>query len=181
MARPTFNQVRELGDFATTVNWYLQFTEVPQGFSISDFEEINIRCESTSVPKREGQMSDVQIRGLPPVHQPGLYLPETSWTCQVVETVDNKVTNMLRELTTIHYEQGTGKAKPKKDCQCKIRIVRLNRQDEEIYEYVLIGAYLTSYETGADLQGSAAEIIKPSLTFTFDDFTEQQLAGAKKV
>lgn len=179
--RPTFNQIRELGDFATTVNWYLQFTEVPKGFSTADFEDLNIRCESTSVPKREGNMSEVQIRGLPVVHQPGLYLPETTWSCSVVETVDNKVTNLFQRLVAINYEQGTGKALPKKDCQCKIRIVRLNRQDEEIYEYELIGAYLSSYETGADLQGSSADIIKPSLTFTFDDFTEKSLPGAKKV
>ena len=179
--RPTFNQIRELGDFATTVNWYLQFTEIPEGFNKADFDELNVRCISTAVPKREGQMSEVQIRGLAPVHQPGLYLPETSWTCQVVETVDNKVTNLFTKLVEINYEQGTGKAKPKKDCQCKIRIVRLNRQDEEIYEYELIGAYLTSYETGADLQNSEAGIIQPSLTFTFDDFTEKPLAGAKKV
>lgn len=179
MARPTLNQVRNLGDFATSVNWYIHFTRLPEGFNEADFSDLNLRCESAGVPKREGNMSEVQIRGLPVVHQPGLYLPETTWTCSLVETVDNKVTNLFQRLVSIHYEQGTGKAKPKKDCECEIQIVRLNRQDEPIYEYNLLGAYLSSYETGADLQGSSADIIKPSLTFTFDDFTEKAIMNKK--
>lgn len=172
--RPTLDQVRNLGDFATTVNWYVQIVHAPKSLAggTIDMSDFNIRCETVSTPKRQGSVESVQIRGMPPVHQMGLVLPDTSWTMTVVETVDNKSTKILKELQEIHYKQGIGSALTKKDTEARIRVVRMDRQDKPIWQYELIGCYLESYDPGGELSSDSASIMKPSLTWVFDDFIE---------
>ena len=66
--RPKLNQIRALGDFADNVHWYIQFTTIPSGVDLNS-DDINLRCESVAIPKRDGTKVSVQVRGLPPVHQ----------------------------------------------------------------------------------------------------------------
>lgn len=169
--RPTLSQIRSLGDFATTYNWYIQFLAAPSGI---DGSAINLRCESTDVPKKTGQSIPVQIRGLPPVKQPGIYIPVGTLTLQVNETIDNAISEIISKWQEMCYETNTGKGKKKSEVEAQVRLVRLDRNDKPIWEYVLIGAFLEDYDNG-QLQGASAENMKPSLILSYDDFTQKKL------
>lgn len=174
MSRPTLNQIRALGDFADTVHWYIQFPVIPAGVDLTS-DDINLRCESVPIPKREGTKVSAQIRGMPPVHQPGLYIPEGSMTVTLFENTNNRITKGIQQLVEMNYEQGTGKAKTKQEVEFQVRIVRMDRTHKPIYEYVFIGCFLDSYDPGGELQGSSADLLKPTLTFSYDDFIEKSL------
>lgn len=174
MSRPTLQQIRALGDFADTVHWYIQFNNIPSGVDLTS-DDINLRCESVPIPKREGSKVSAQIRGLPPVHQPGLYIPEGTMTVTLFENTNNRITKGIQQLVDMNYKQGTGQAKTKAEVEFSVRIVRLDRTHKEIYEYNFIGCFLDSYDPGGELQGSSADMLKPTLTFSYDDFTEKSL------
>lgn len=172
--RPTIDQIRGLGDFATLVNWDLQFVSLPSGISAGS-QDLNLRCESTDVPKSTGQSTQIQIRGLPPVKQPGLYIPSGTIALVFNETVDNTVSKLITQWREMCYEMKTGKQKKKSEVEAQIRLVRMDRQDKEIYEYMLYGAFLEDYDTGGQLGAASADVVKPSLTLSYDYFEEKAL------
>lgn len=169
--RPTLSQIRGLGDFATTYNWYIQFNAAPAGINGQD---INLRAESSDVPKKTGQSIPIQIRGLPPVKQPGIYTPVGTLTLQLNETIDGKISEIISKWQEMCYETNTGKGKKKSEVEAQVRLVRLDRADRPIWEYVLIGAFLEDYDNG-QLQGSGSENMKPSMILSYDDFTQRKL------
>lgn len=172
--RPKLNEIRALGDFADTVHWYIQFTTIPSGVDLTS-DDINLRCESVPIPKRNGEKVSAQVRGLPPVHQPGLYIPEGEMTVTLFENTNNRITKGIQQLVEMNYKQGTGEAKTKAEVEFGVRLVRMDRTHKEIYEYVFYGCFLDKYEPGGELQGSSAELLKPTITFSYDDFTERSL------
>lgn len=169
--RPSLSDIRSLGDFATTYNWYLQFLNAPAGI---DGSALNLRCETTDIPKKTGQSISVQIRGLPPIKQPGIYAPTGTLTLQVAETIDSKSSEIIKNWREMCYETNTGKAKRKSEVETQVRLVRLDRADNPIWEYVLLGAFLEDYDLG-QLQGASSDNMKPSLILSYDDFTERKL------
>ncbi|MGP1493864.1 MAG: hypothetical protein ACTTIS_00740 [Streptobacillus sp.] len=172
--RPKLNQIRALGDFADNVHWYIQFTTIPSGVDLNS-DDINLRCESVAIPKRDGTKVSVQVRGLPPVHQPGLYIPDGEFTVTLFETVNNKISKGIQQLVEMNYTQGEGKAKTKADVEFGVRLVRMDREHNEIYEYTFMGVFLDKYEPGGELGSSGADVLKPTMTFSYDDFSEKAL------
>ena len=118
MARPSIDQVRSLGDFATTVNWNLTFMKFPSGVTggLPTSDALNYRCDSTDVPKRTGQSTTQTIRGHT-VKQPGLYTPSGTLQLIFVETVDNVMSNFIRNWREACYDSKTGAGRPKSECE----------------------------------------------------------------
>nr|DAK28359.1 MAG TPA: Baseplate wedge protein [Bacteriophage sp.]DAT04524.1 MAG TPA: Baseplate wedge protein [Bacteriophage sp.]DAT11776.1 MAG TPA: Baseplate wedge protein [Herelleviridae sp.] len=172
--RPTFSQIRSLGDPALNNAWYIQFTKIPAAAGVTT-EDLNFRCESSDIPKMSGQSVQVQIRGLPPVKYPGTYVPDGTFTLNFTETEDNKVTAAIAALRQLCYDSETGAGLPKAELEIEARLVRLSRQNKPIWEYNLLGVFIESYDPGGQLQGAQADILKPSMTLSYDSFTEKAL------
>lgn len=172
--RPTFNQIRNLGDPALTNLWDLQITKPPTGLSF-DVDGLNFRCESVGIPKKSGSKISVQIRGLAPVHYPGTLTPEGSLTFNFTETEDNFITKIISDLTNLTQDSETGAGIPKAELEMEIKITRLNRQNKPIWEYNLVGCFMESPDPGSDLNGGDADVLKPSMTISYDNFTERSL------
>lgn len=170
MARPTLDQIRGLGDFSTAIDWDLSFLMLPSAVSVSS-DDINWRCESTTIPKKTGEPSTVQIRGLVPVRQPGIYVPDGTIVLNLVGTVDSVIEKFIRDWREACYTQGTAMALPKRDVEAKIRLTLLDRQKKARWRYDLIGAFIQENE-GGELSGSEASIMKPTITLAYDDFTD---------
>lgn len=172
--RPTFSQIRSLGDPAINNTWFIQFTNIPSAAGVSS-DDLNFRAESVDIPKMEGSKVEVQIRGLPPVKYPGTFKPNGSITITLFETEDNKVTKAIQALQELNFNTETGAGVLKQDLTFGVRIARLNRQNKPIWEYELQGAFLESYEPGGQLEGGDASILKPTMTLSFDSFTQKAL------
>ncbi|WBU87746.1 hypothetical protein [Escherichia phage EP_H11] len=170
----TVDQVRNLGDFATIVDWELQFITVPSGLNnLSD--AVFLRCESSDIPKKTGTSTSIQIRGLVPVKQPGIYAPPQTLTLTCNETVDNAIAQQIANWREMCYQTGTGVAGRTQDVKAKLRLKRLNRQKVGIWYYDLEGVFLEDYDAGGQLGSTSADVLKPVLTLSYDDFKEGAL------
>jgi len=182
MARPTMQNLRALPDFATVYQWNISMPSPPRiGMSLTmmDIEsEFNLRCFSSDVPKKDPVGNpDIWVRGHH-VKQTGIYDATHTLNLAMVETVDNKVSQFLKDWREACYETNTGSHVSKENVEATLRLARLNRQDEEIWEYILFGCFLETYEPtgGTPLDGSTSDIIRPTFVLYYADFIEGSVA-----
>lgn len=159
MSKPTLNQIRSLGNFSTSENWYFQITNLPKAGGISfSSDDINWRCESVDVPKRETPTLQVQIRGQPPVNQHGTATPSGSTTLTLFSTDDMRIEKAIQELLKLSHDLETGFGHKKADYEMSARLVRMDVTGKEVLEYNFIGVLMESYDPGANLGATADQI-----------------------
>ena len=175
MPRPTIDQIRSIGNVTQLFRWNLIFSAFPAAVAGAPrTEDLNLRCESTTLPKLSHTMTEVQIRGHK-VHQPGKgeYSPNIALT--FLETVDNKISTFLRAWREACWQVKTGVSQSKADVEAQILIQRLNHLDQGIWEYNLTGCILQDYEPGGTLSSESQDALKPSMTIVYDYFEDKPL------
>lgn len=175
MAGLGIEDIRKLDDFAVLYKWDVWFA-APSGVSFPSKEDINVRCLSSAIPTRTNQSIDIQIRGHH-IKQAGISDDEHTINLTFAETVDSVIHSMLHEWQEAIWESGIGKQKKRAEYQTDFLLVRLNNQDVPIWHYKIIGAYLESVEWGGELGGDSSEIMRPSVTLSYDYFTMGEGAG----
>lgn len=170
--RPTIEQLRGAGDFASPFRWNLLFTRLPilPGFATTDLLSLNIRCESTDQPKRTNQKITVNMRGHQ-VHQPGITNYNGTMTLTFNETVDSKIALFLKAWGDACWAPKNGIRPPKSLVEGQILLTRLNNQDLPIWKTTIKGVFLEDYDMG-QLDGSTSDTIKPSMTISYDYFED---------
>ena len=172
MPRPHIDQIRVLPDFPTMYQWNFRLSDPPKGVQNSDVDELNKRCLSSEIPKKTGQSIDIQVRGHH-TKQPGIYDSTHTITVTFVETIDNYVANFLRSWRELCWEKKTGVQQSRADCTGTVVLEQLNRQDTGIWTYTLYGCWLEDYDpTGGTWDGTASEVLRPSLTLSYDWFDD---------
>lgn len=171
--RPTIDQVRALGQFASTYRWNMFFASYPQIGAYPPSEALNLRCISAKVPVLSGSATDVTIRGHK-VKQPGIFTYDGSIDLTFVETIDNLVSTFLREWREACWQTGTGIQGSKAEVEAQVILHRLNNLDQAIWEYRLIGCFLEGYSPGGDL-GEGDKILEPSIKLSYDYFVDRSL------
>ena len=175
MARPTIENLRSLGDFATLFRWNLTFAQFPGAVaSPPDLVDLNLRCESTTLPKGSQAMVETNIRG----HKKrsnGIFSYEGSITFAFVETVDNLVAQFIKDWREAAWVPKTGVSAPQSELEAIILIQRLDNEDNAIWEYKLTGCCLEDNDAGGTLDGSTSDHLKPGMTISYDYFEEKSL------
>lgn len=175
MAKPTIDQVRSVGDFTALYRWNLIFAKFPAAVANPpDTNDLNLRCESSELPRLTGQTIIQNIRGHQ-VKQPGIYNYGDSITLTFIETVDNLIHNYLKSWREACYQTKTGISQDKANVEAIIQLQRLNNQDVPIYEYKLIGSFLQDFDFGGTLDGTTSDSLKPQLILTYDYFDDKSL------
>jgi len=171
--KPTITNVRGLGDFAPIYNFDINivFPNIQYIGGQPTPDGINWRCQTTDLPKMTGQSIEINIRGHK-VKQPGIYNYSNTLTLAFVETVDNVISNFFKSWREACWATDSGAQYQKVDVEAIITLVRLNRQDESIYHYTLYGCYLEDYEAGGTMDGSASDVVKPTMTISYDFFDD---------
>lgn len=175
MAGLKIEDIRKLDDFAVMYKWDVQFA-APSGVEFPSRDEINVRCISSSLPTNTVQSMDIQIRGHH-IKQAGVADDDHTITLTMIETVDNFVHTMLHNWREAIWETGIGKQKKRHEYQTDFLLQRLNNQDEPIWHYKIIGAYLEGVDFGGELAGEGGDAMKPVLTLSYDYFTMGKGAG----
>jgi hypothetical protein len=175
MVRPTHQNLRTIGDFATTLQWNVQVVKFPPAvITTLTSDDINLRADSTDMPRLSGQSTQIQIRGI--MHkQPGLYLPSGQINMTLYEGTDSKITTFIRDWRNVIFDMETGASNDTAQVAATIRLVRLDRNYNEIYEYVLYNVFLEDYDPGGQLQSQGADALKASMTLSYDNFDEGPL------
>lgn len=177
MARPTLDQLRGIGDFATLYRWNLSFPQFPSAIVAPGSEDLNLRCESAELPQRTGETIEQMIRGHRTRH-PGIYKSVGSLTITFAETVDNTVALFLKSWREACWNVGgttSGATVPKSELEAIVRLELLDSSDSPRWEYKLIGAFYEDGEGGGVLDGSTSDFLKPTLVLSYDDYTEGPL------
>lgn len=173
--RPTIEQIRTILPAASMVKWNLvginMSAESPLASPNAD--AMNMRCVSTTLPKLTESPMEINIRGHK-VRQPGIYDYEKQFTLIFIESVDNTISNFLRDWRELCWQTETGVQLPKNQLEASIVIQRLNPQDEPVFQYELIGCYLADFDLGT-LDNISTEAMQPSIIFNYDYFKDKAL------
>jgi len=176
MARPTIENIRGIGDFATLYRWNLTFITLPPAVADFNKEDLNFRCESFTLPKLTGSTIDVSIRGLK-VRQPGIYDYERDITLTFAATVDGKIHNFFRKWREAIWVTGEGRsAFSKAQLQADINLTQLNNEDKPFWEFILVGCFLQSFDF-ATMTSAESDIQKPTLVLNYDYFKDGPVTG----
>ena len=173
--KPTIDQIRSLGDFASVFRWKVIFVSLPTvgvaALPLTD--ELDLRCETATIPKTTNASVEVNIRGMK-VKQPGITSFDHMLTLTFVETVDNTISNFIKAWREAIYSTKEGQSANKENLEATITLLRLNSKDESIWQYTLHGCYLEDFDLGT-LDGASPEVIRPSLILSYDYFTDGPL------
>lgn len=173
MARPTIENLRNVGDFSTLYLWDMSIVgNVPAALaSLLTTEKVNFRAESAELPKLTGQSIQLDIRGHR-VKQPGIYNNQGVITFTFVEDMDNTIHQFLTEWRNLLWDQDTGaRADSKLGLEVEFKLQRLNYNNEPIWFYQM-KTFLEDYEAGGTLDGATSDLLKPTLTLSFDKFKD---------
>lgn len=168
--RPTLPELAGMGDFATVYQWGLVFIKYPTVGLFPRPDAINLRCESTSIPKTTNQKIETKIRGHA-IRQPGIVDYDGQIILNFVETVDNTISMLITAWREACWLSLTGAQTPKWSLDAIMQIVRLDRMNLPIWQYVLYGCFLEDADMG-QLDGSTSENFKPSITLSYDYFMD---------
>ena len=173
MARPTIEQIRGVADFQTLYRWNLSFSLAPSAVAgFPNPADLNIRCETTEIPKATNQSISVSVRGHK-VKQPGIMEYAGTINFTFVETVDNKIKALLKAWREACWATKTGVwAGTKTQLQADILIEQLDNQDNAVWQYKLVGCYLEDYDLG-QLTGDGSDVQRPSMTLSYDYFEDK--------
>lgn len=173
MPRVNMEQVRAIGNVASLYRWDLVFAQLPSAGNVNAIasDDLNVRCESSEMPKMTGTSVEVNIRGHK-VKQPGIYAYSNVITLTFVETVNNTISQFIKAWRDICWEFKTGAQYSKNEVESTIILTRLDSRDNPIWFYKLIGAYLEDYEAGGTLDGVTVDGLKPSIVLSYDLFED---------
>ena len=172
MARPTLDNVRNIGDVASAYRWDLTFLQVPTALASYSSEDMNVRCESTTLPKRIEATPDVNIRGHK-VLFPGRLTYSNELDMTFIETENNMIAKFLKAWWDLLWDPKLGTRYPKNQLEARLLIKRLDHNNVAIWQYQIHGVFLKDADFGK-LDGET-ETIKPTVKFSYDYFIEKEL------
>lgn len=174
MSRPTIEQLRGLGDFQTLYRWNLELSSPPSAIAAPPTEDLNLRCETTELPKMSNQSIPINIRGHR-IKQPGIGEYTGTLTLTFTETVNNTIKTFLKNWREAIWSTETGVwLGDINSLKAEIKIIQLNSQDNGVWEYLLVGCYLEDYDLG-QLTGDGSDIQRPSMTVSYDYYKDKAL------
>lgn len=172
MARPNIEQFRALADFGPQYRWDTSITLPAAVQSAITTEELNLRTTSVSVPKRTVNSIEVSNRGHK-IFREGITDFSQQITLECISTVDAKMQAAVRNWGQLQWADQTGvmSSNNPADRQGVCLLSLLNNTDTVYWVYTLIGCWLQDTDMGT-MTSDASDIIRPSLTFQYDYFTD---------
>lgn len=172
MSRPGIENVRQLGDLVSLYRWNVSIVAPAAISGFITSSDFNIRCESTDLPSTTINEVSTTIRGHT-VMSPGIMKYSNKQQLSFVETTDMMIHRFFQTWREAIWATGSGiSSAPKRDLQTTVILTQLDNQDNEVWSYNLIGAWLSSYDMGK-LDSASTDFQKPSCSLTYDYFTEQ--------
>ena len=173
MARPSLNEIRSVGDYATTYQWNLEVSRFPPAALLfPGIDAINVRCSSMDVPKATITPIETNLRGHI-TRQSGTLVYNSPLTLTFNETVDNTIQRWFSNWRNACTQMNTGAHNTKNDVSATMRLVRLDRQDKAIWAYILYGCQYEDADLGQ--VASDAANFQPVLTMSYDYFEDAEI------
>ncbi len=167
---PSIEQIRSIQEVMVSYLWEVQF--VKGSAEIEPPTDLNVRCISSTAPKKTNTPINIGIRGRK-VMVPGTTEENgNSIQLQFLETVDATMLKFIKEWREKVQATDSGVHAPVSSVKMNVILYHLNRQGQPIWKYELRGCWLSDYDIG-ELVGEGGDAIKPSITLTFDYFVDE--------
>lgn len=175
MASFSIDQLRALPDYQKVTKWDMRFLSLPVvgALAIPAADLLNLRCETIEIPQKQNEKIEVQIRGHKTFHA-GITTYNGSFNATFTETVDNTVKNFLKAWSELVWGTRSGTQFTKAEYEGVLQITMLDSKDRPVYSFIVYGVWPEAADFGT-LEGSSSEIQRPSVTFSYDFFTEAPL------
>lgn len=168
MSKIDIEDLRALPDYVKLTDWSISFPVLPLVGALGGFASsvLDLRCETVDLPKPANQKIEVNTRGHK-VFQNGLSDFGNSTTITFNDTVDNVVFNFIKALREITRDFRTGKQFSKSEVEFITVVTQYDANDKAIRAWELVGCLWESDDFGS-LDASSSDIVRPSLTISFD-------------
>jgi hypothetical protein len=174
MSRPSVSQLRSLGQLALSHRWEIDFTKFPTAVSAPGIDSpgMNIRCESTTMPKAKPNLVTNNIRGHKTSYQ-GITEYNGSIELTFIETINHEIANFLTQWREAGYNLDSGTQSNKNEVEAIITLYLLDNQDNPKRKFTLTGCLLEDYTPGS--VDNDNNLIKPKITVHYDLFKEENV------
>lgn len=200
LLRPSVESLRSLGNWTQTFRWNVSIIKPPVclikrdggGNSLyssrawTDYlngggEELNFRAESVTVPEKETETMEIQIRTAA-VRQEGMGKYNSPITLTLAETVNPVALDFLSDWQESAFrtaDGALGTQRYKSYLEAELGLFLLDCEDNPYYMYHLIGCQIATGTVG-ELDGASADPLKPAIGIFFDYFTRKALNNVTK-
>jgi hypothetical protein len=169
MPMPTHENIRKAGDIQVTYKFNLKFTKMPATGKYPNLNDVNIRCQTTQVPKKSTENISYILHGHE-VNQNGMGKYSGTIEFTFIETVDNKIKDFIIAWAEASHTTITGASVDKSKLEAIVQLEMLGTDLKPIYLYTLTGCIYKDH-TMPDLDGASSEAYKPTLTINYDYHT----------
>jgi hypothetical protein len=167
--------IRNLGDFAPTYRWNLEFSSVPSALNTFRLKDLSVRCTATDAPsKQPGETIAINLRGFR-TREHGLRDGSGTMVITFVETVNMVVSKFMSAWSGICWNKGKATQLTKSEVSAKILLTRFDRQLKPIVAYDIWGCFLEDSSSGGDLGSEESEVFRPTLTISYDYYNKTYL------
>lgn len=174
VSRPSIVNLHTLGNFSQAFRWHVNFKALPSLLSQYDAEKINFHAESISIPTKEIETTEIQIRGNM-VRQQGVGTYTSPITLTLIETVDAYCLSFLSDWQELAWSTNDtyGKTKYKNEQTATIELNLLDSEDAPYYKYTIYDCQLATGEAGNDADANTGDPFKPALGIFYDYFKRE--------
>lgn len=172
MGQLNLSQINSLPDILKNTKWNVRFSKMPRisGFSSSD---IDLRAVTMDVPKATTGIIDVSIRENT-IRVPGRKTYSQTVTLTLVETIDAKTMEFLRQWRELCSEYNTNKVASREDREATLLLFHSDDQWKDVWKYQINRAWLSDF-TPPQLGSADPSAYQIPMVLAYTSFIDNKL------
>ena len=173
MGQLNLSQLNTLPDVLKNTKWNVKFSKMPSvnGFSSSD---IDLRAVTMDVPKATTGILDVTIRENT-IRVPGRKTYTQTLTLNLIETIDARTMEFLRQWRELCNEYDTNKIATRQEREATIQLYHCDDQWQDVWKYQIDRCWLSDF-TPPQLTNDSPAAYQIPLVLAYTSFIDNKLA-----
>ncbi len=164
------SQINSLPDVMKDSKWYVRFAKMPNVSGITA-NEIDLRAVTMDVPRASTGIIDVTIRENT-IRIPGRKTYTQTLTLNMIETVDMKTMQFLKDWRELCNQYNTNKIATKADREATLLLYHCNDRWDEAWQYKIYRCWLSDFQPPALQDGSSPAAYKIPITLAYTHFID---------
>lgn len=172
MGQLNLSQLSSMPDVMKNTKWNVRFSKMPSVSGISS-TDIDLRTVTLDVPKATTGIMELTIRENT-LRLPGRKTYTQSLTMNLIETVDSKTMEFLRQWRELCNEYDTNKIADRNSREAEILIFHCDDQWTDRWQYKIQRAWLSDF-TPPQLGNDNPSVYQIPLTIAYTSFIDNRM------